>query len=218
MKNVVIAAVVLFCTAAVVFAGPVKKRAAAPAPVARRAAAPVARRPFVSAGYRPAGTVAFANLETSARTVAAIPGPKARDPILTRVVPGAIRGQGVAKLFGPMRPGAHGVAVCYVDPAVAARIAATKKPSDADLDRVKRWSVVYPTSLARDAFRQRHPDAVPDAQGTLRVPPGPHAGRTLWAWFSPDGKWATLGPSASVAAHAFGASAAAPAGQAGDLF
>ena len=211
MKNVVIAAVVLFCTAAVVFAGPMKKRAAVPAPVARRAAAPVARRPVVSAGYRPAGTVAFANLETIARTVAAIPGPKARDPILTRVVPGAIRGQGVAKLFGPMRPGAHGVAVCYVDPAVAARIAATKKPSDADLDRVKRWCVVYPTSLARDAFRQRHPDAVPDAQGTLRVPPGPHAGRTLWAWFSPDGKWATLGPSASVAAHAFGASAAARA-------
>ena len=110
MKNVVIAAAVLFCTAAVALAGPLKKKAAAPA-------AP--RPPAASAGYRPAGTVAFANLETIARTVAAIPGPKATDPILTRVVPGAIRGQGVARLFGPMRPGAHGVAVCYVDPAVA---------------------------------------------------------------------------------------------------
>ena len=207
MKNVVIAAAVLFCTAAAVFAGPAKKKAPAArpaAPVARRAAAP-------SAGYRPAGTVAFANLETIARTVAALPGPQARDPVLTVVVPRAIRRQGAALLFGPMRPGAHGVAVCYVDPAVAARVAAARKPSDADLDRVKRWCVVYPTALSRAAFLQRHPDAAPDARATVRVPPGAHAKRTLWAWFSPDGQWATLAPSSSMAAHAFAASAAARA-------
>lgn len=206
MKNAVIAAAVLFCTAAAVFAGPMKKKAPAP-----RAAAPAARRAVPSAGYRPAGTVAFANLEVVARTVAALAGPKATDPVLTVIVPRAIRRQGAALLFGPMRPRAHGVAVCYVDPAVAARVVAAKKPSDADLDRVKRWSVVWPTALAKAAFQQRHPDAAPDVNGTLRVPPGPHAKRTLWAWFSPDGQWATLAPSASMAAHAFAASAGARA-------
>ncbi len=212
-----LAAVVLFCAAAVVVAGPAKKRAPAPArrtaPVAQPARRPAARPApkKASAGYRPAGTVAFANLETIARAVAGIPGPKSTDAVLKTIVPNAIRRQGAARLFGPMRPGAHGVAVCYVDPAVAARIAAAKKPSEADLDRAKRWCVVYPASMTQVAFRQRHPDAVPDAGGTLRVPPGNHSRRTLWAWFSPDGKWAALGPSASLTGHAFTASAAARA-------
>ena len=208
MKNVLTAAAGLFCTAAVVVAGPAEKKAAAP----RRAApaAPVVQR-RAAAGYRPAGTVAFANLETIARTVASIPGPRATDPVLTTAVPQAIRRQGAAVLFGPMRPNAHGVAVCYVDPAVAARVAAAKRPSDADLDRVKRWSVVYPTALSKAAFLRRRPDAVPDAHATLRIPPGAHARRTFWAWFSPDGQWATLAPSASMAVHAFAASAAARA-------
>ncbi len=197
---------VLFCTAAVVFGAPAKKAKAAPQRAARPAAA--AR---VSAGYRPVGTVSFANLEVIARTVAGIAGSKSSDPVLTKVVPNAIRGQVAAKLFGPMRPKAHGVAVCYVDPVVAARVAAAKKPSTKDLDRAKRWCVVYPATISRAAFLQKNPDATPDAKGTFRLPPGRHSRRTFWAWFSPDGQWAVLAPSSSMAAHAFGASAAARA-------
>ncbi len=194
MKKSFIAAVVLFCTTAVV--------CAAPGRTARRAA---------SGGYRPAGTVAFANLDFIARTVSGIAGPKSNDPVLKKVVPDAIRGQAVARLFGAMRPKAHGVAVCYVDPVAAARVAAAKKPSGADLERAKRWCVVYPTALPRAAFLRQHPHAVPDAKGTLKLPPGRHSNRTFWVWFSPDGQWAVLAPSASMAAHAFGASAAARA-------
>ena len=158
-------------------------------------------------GYRPAGTVVFANLDHIANTVAAIPAKGSNDPVLSQTVPAAIRNQGAAKLFGPMRPGAHGVAVCYVDPAVAARVAAAKRPSDADLDRVKRWCVVYPTSMTKAAFLQRHPTSVPEANGTLKVPPGRHSRRTFWVWFAPDGQWAVLAPSASIARHAYGAAA-----------
>lgn len=229
MKRTFIAAAVLLCTAAVVFGGPVKKRRAAPTPAApaRRAAAPAARRPApapaaprraavpaarapVSAGYRPAGTVAFANLDVIANAVAGIAGKGSLDPVLTKAVPAAIRNQGAARLFGPMRPGAHGVAVCYVDPAIAARVAAAKRPSDADLERVKRWCVVYPTAMTKAAFLARSPrERVPEADGTVKVLPGSHSRRTFWAWFSPDGKWAVLAPSASMARHAHAAAGAA---------
>ncbi len=213
MKKSFTLAAVLFCAAVTVFAGPAKRtkassrRVARPAPVASRLHA----KPAASAGYRPAGTVAFANLDVIARTVAGIAGPKSGDLVLTKTVPNAIRGQVAAKLFGPMRPRAHGVAVCYVDPAVAARVAAAKKPSNKDLDRAKRWCVVYPTTVSRAAFLQKNPEATQEANGTIRLPPGRHSRRTFWAWFSRDGQWAVLAPSASMAAHAFGASAAARA-------
>ena len=284
MKKPFIAAAVLFCTAAVVFGGTVRKRvapAAAPAPAASRpvakpvakpAAKPVAKpvakpaaakpaakpavaksaakptakpaakpaprpaakpvpkpaapkppppKPFVSApeplppppppangpGYRPAGTVAFANLDLIANTVASIPAKGSHDPVLSSSVPALIRNQCAAKLFGAMRPDAHGVAVCYVDPAIAARVAAAKRPSDADLDRVKRWCVVYPTGMTREMFLQRHPTCVPEADGTLKVPPGNHSRRTFWAWFAPRGQWAVLAPSPSMARNAYAAAA-----------
>ena len=199
-----------------VAAKPVAPKPVAPKPAPQPAARPVAARPSPpppasvpssGPGYRPAGTVVFANLDLIANTVAAIPAKGSNDPVLSQTVPAAIRNQGAAKLFGPMRPGSHGVAVCYVDPAVAARVAAAKRPSDADLDRVKRWCVVYPTTMTKAAFLQRYPTSVPEANGTLRVPPGRHSHRTFWAWFAPDGQWAVLAPSASIARHAYGAAA-----------
>lgn len=233
MKRFFITAAVLVCAAVVSFAGPAKKKKAvkvAPAPVTRRAPAPapapkakrvaapktVRRAPAAvpaSAGYRPAGTVSFADLETVARAVASIPGPKVSDPILSAAVPNMIRNQLVAKLFGPMRRGLHGVAVCYVDPAVAARIARSDNPPMAELDRAKRWCVVYPASLPKTIFLQRHPDAVLEPNGVLRLPPAPGkwSRRTLWVWYAPDGQWAVLAQSSSMAAHAYGASAAARA-------
>lgn len=191
------------------------RKTTAPAAPAKKTVPAVRKVPpavrTVPAGYRPAGTVAFANLETIARTVAEIPGPKSTDPVLTKLVPNAIRGQLVAKLFGPMRAGAHGVAVCYVDPAIAARVAASQNPSMEELDRAKRWCVVYPTALTKLDFARRHLDVVPEANGALRLPPGRHSRRTLWVWFPPEGQWAVLAQSASMAGHAYGASAAARA-------
>ena len=232
MKKFFIATAVLFCTAAVVFAGPMKKAAPvapkkapapvvqkkAPAPAPRKAVsvprptpAPAPARPASGGGYRPAGTLAFANLETIAQAVAGIAGPKSSDVVLKTMVPNAIRGQLCAKLFGQMRPGAHGVAVCYVDPAIAARVAASKRAHEADVTRGQRWSVVYPTSLPKAEFMRRNPEAVPEANGSLRVPPGRMSRQTVWVWFSPDGQWAVQAPSSSMAAHAFSASAGARA-------
>ena len=232
MKKSFIATAVLFCTAAVVFAGPMKKavpaapkRAPAPA-VQKKAPAPATRkvaraprpararaaaRPASGGGYRPAGTLAFAHLETIAQAVASIAGPKSSDVVLKTVVPNAIRGQLCAKLFGPMRPGVPGVAVCYVDPAIAARVAASRRAHEADVTRGQRWSVVYPTSLPKAEFLRRNPEAVPEANGSLRVPPGRMSRQTVWVWFSPDGQWAVQAPSPSMAAHAFSASAGARA-------
>jgi len=211
-----IAAAVLLGTAVVVFGGPAAK-AAARAPVVRRTvpakqapppAAKAAPRASAAVGYRPVGVIAFANPELIARAIAGIPGPNSKDPVLTQKIPNAIRGQYAVRVFGAMRPGGHGVAVCYVDPAVAARVAAKGRVSDAEFERVKRWCVVYPTAITKTAFLQRHPTAVPEPNGALRVPPGPHSQRTLWAWFAPDGQWAVLAPSASMAVHAYTASAA----------
>lgn len=194
-RRIFIAAAVLFCTAAVVYGAP------------RPAAA--ARGPALA--YRAAGTISFANLEKIAQTVAGIAGPGSKDLVLTYTVPRAIRNQGAAVLFGPMRPGAHGVAVCYVEPTISARVAASKHPTDADLDRMKRWTVVYPTTTTMAAIRKRIPQAVPDVMNTLRIPPTRQIRRTMWAWFSPDGQWAVLGPSPAMAANAYQFSAKARA-------
>jgi len=221
MKRFILAAVVLLGTAAVVFAGPTKKKAPArkapPAPhatVARpKAPPPVAKRPpavparravattaAVKSAYRPAGTVCFANLDEIAQAIAGIAhGP---DPILKEAVPAMLRKQAVRQLFGPMRPGAPGVAVCFVDPAVAARIAAVKRPSDADADRVKRWCMVYPAACDAASFQQRHPQAVPEPDGTFKLPAGGAVRRTFWVHFPAPG-WVTLAPLPRMAPAAF---------------
>ena len=159
----------------------------------------------VRAEVRPACTVTFADLPTIANQVASL-GKGTSDPILTQLVPSAIRNQGAAKLFGPMRAGAPGVAVCYVDAAKLAQLmqrlnSRGRKPSADEFDRAKSWSVLYPLTTTKAAFLARHPDAVPQKNGALRIPAGRHSRRTLYAYFTPDGKWAALGPSAAMAAH-----------------
>ena len=159
----------------------------------------------VHAEVRPACTVTFADLPTIANQVAAL-GKGMTDPILTQLVPSAIRNQGAAKLFGPMRPGSSGVAVCYVDAAKLAQLmqrlnSRGRKPSADEFDRAKFWSVLYPLTTTKAAFLAKHPDAVPQKNGALRIPAGRHSRRTLYAYFTPDGKWAALGPTAVIAAH-----------------
>ena len=157
------------------------------------------------AEIRPACTVTFTDLPTIANQVASL-GKGLSDPILTQLVPSAIRNQGAAKLFGPMRAGTPGVAVCYVDAAQLAHLMQRlngrgRKPGAAEFDRVKAWSVLYPVTITKTAFLARHPDAVPQKNGALRIPPGRHSRRTLYAYFTPDGRWAALGPAATVAVH-----------------
>ena len=165
------------------------------------------------AEIRPACTVTFADLPTIASQVASL-GKGTTDPVLTQLVPSAIRNQGAAKLFGPMSPGSAGVAVCYVDAAKLARLMQQlngrgRKPSAEEFDRAKWWSLLYPVKITKAAFLARHPDAVPQKNGALRIPPGRHSRRTLYAFFTPDGKWAALGPSATIAAHTPAAAAGA---------
>ena len=157
------------------------------------------------AEIHPACTVTFADLPTIANHVASL-GQGTSDPALTQLVPSAIRNQGAARLFGPMRAGSPGVAVCYVDAAQIARLmqrlgSRGPKPSADEFDRAKSWSVLYPLTTTKAAFLARHPNAVPQKNGALRIPPGRHSRRTLYAYFTPDGKWAALGPTAAIAAH-----------------
>ncbi|MGN0852037.1 MAG: hypothetical protein ACI4Q3_01525 [Kiritimatiellia bacterium] len=157
------------------------------------------------AAYTPAGTVTFANLDTIADAVAGIAG-KGPDPLLKSVLPKTIRGQVAARLFGAMRPGMPGVAVCYVDAAAVARLTASSqhnRRSDEAFDRTKFWAILYPASIKRAAFLQRHPEAKADRAGIIRIPPGPHSRRTFYAWYSPDGNWVTLAPSAAMATHTY---------------
>ena len=167
----------------------------------------------VHAEIRPACTVTFADLPTIANHVASL-GKGTTDPVLTQLVPSAIRNQGAAKLFGPMRAGAPGVAVCYVDAARLAQLMQRlngrgRKPSADEFDRAKMWSVLYPATITKAAFLAKHPDAVPQKNGALRIPAGRHSRRTLYAFFTPDGKWAALGPSAAIAANTPAAAAGA---------
>ena len=158
-----------------------------------------------SAAYTPAGTVTFANLNTIADAVAGIAG-KGPDPLLQTMLPKAIRGQVAARLFGAMRPGMPGVAVCYVDAQAVAKLTASSQRnqrSDEAFDRTKFWSILYPASIKRAVFLQKHPESTVDKMGVIRIPPGPHSRRTFFAWYSPDGNWVTLAPSVAMATHTY---------------
>jgi len=162
----------------------------------------------VRAAYSPAGTVLFTDLKVIAAHVESLDRSKS-DLLLSDALPKKIRGQGAALLFGPMRRGAPGVAVCYVDSQLIAKLSAARKPSDAELDRAKRWAVLYPATIDRATFLRRHPNALKEKNGALRIPPGPHSRRTLWAYWSADGQWASLAASPNMATHVHSAGAAA---------
>ena len=93
---------------------------------------------WADGAFAPAVTVTFTDTRTIAAHVQAL-GKGTSDLLLNRSIPAAIVGSPAARLFGPMRPGANGVAVCYVDSQVIARILATpanaagRKKREADL-------------------------------------------------------------------------------------
>ena len=164
--------------------------------------------------FTPSVTVAFADTRIIAAQVRAL-GNGASDMLLADAVPSAIANSPVAQLFGPMRPGSKGVAVCYVDPQVVARILATppdaagRKKREADLERAKHWTVYYPATVGPAAFLKRHPE-VKTVQGCLAIPPAQgQRGPVKYACYSPDGRWVSVSVSPILTKHV--ASAAAPA-------
>ena len=164
--------------------------------------------------FGPAVTVTFTDTRTIAAHVQAI-GKGTSDMLLSRSIPAAIANSTVAQLFGPMRPGANGVAVCYVDSQVVARILATpadaagRKKREADLDRAKHWTVYYPATIGQAAFLKTHPSAKL-AQGCIAIPPAQgQRGPTVYACYSPDGQWVSVSVSPILAKHT--SVAAAPA-------
>ena len=150
------------------------------------------------AAFSPAGTVTFTDLRVIAAHVESLARGKS-DILLSQTLPQTIRNQGAARLFGPMRNGMPGVAVCYVDSALLAKLAASRSAKEADYDRAKRWAVLYPASIDRATFLKRHPDAAREKNGAFRIPPGPHSRRMLWVAWSADGRWASLAPTGARA-------------------
>lgn len=162
----------------------------------------------LQAAFSPAGTVTFTDLRVIAAHVESLAKGK-QDVLLSQTLPQTIRNQGAARLFGPMRRGMSGVAVCYVDSALLAKLTAARSTKDSDYERVKRWAVLYPASIDRAAFLKRHPKAAKEKNGSFRIPPGQHSRRTLWVAWSADGQWASIAPMASMAVHVHSAAAAA---------
>ena len=164
--------------------------------------------------FAPAVTVTFADTRIIAAHVQSL-GKGTSDMLLNRRIPAEIAGSPVAQLFGPMRQGSAGVAVCYVDSQAIARImavpqtAAARRKREEDLERAKHWSVYYPATVGRDAFLASHP-GVKTVQGCLAVPPAKGEKRpVVYAIYSPDGKWVSVSVSPILTRHT--ATAAAPA-------
>ena len=161
---------------------------------------------WADGAFGPAVTVTFTDTRTIAAHVRAL-GKGTTDMLLIRAIPTAIEQSTVARLFGPMRPGTVGVAVCYVDSQVIARILATpatpagRKKREADLNRAKHWTVYYPTTIPQAAFLRTHP-GVKSVQGCLAIPPPQgQPGPTVYACYSPDGQWVSVSVSPILARH-----------------
>ena len=169
---------------------------------------------FADGAFGPAVTVAFADTRIIAAHVQSL-GKGTTDALLNRSIPAAIVNSPVAQLFGPMRPGSTGVAVCYVDSQVIARILATpanaagRKKREDGLERAKHWTVYYPASIGQAAFMKAHP-GVTVTQGCLAIKPSKdQRGPIVYACYSPDGQWVSVSVSPILARHT--ATAAAPA-------
>ena len=161
---------------------------------------------WADGAFGPAVTVTFTDTRTIAAHVQAL-GKGTSDLLLNRSIPAAIVGSPAARLFGPMRPGANGVAVCYVDSQVVARILATpanaagRKKREADLERAKHWTLYYPASISQTAFLKTHL-GVKMVQGCLAIPPAQgQRGPIIYARYSPDGQWVSVSVSAMLANH-----------------
>lgn len=171
-----------------------------------------------SAGvFTPAATVRFADLRKIASSVSAL-GKSSGSMMMTTSIPAAIRNQRAARLFGAMRQGYDGVAVCFVDADAIARLSSPKMRGKADsdaYDRAKRWSLLYPGTLSKAGFLKKRPDAK-EKQGVVVIPGAGRGTGPLYAIWSADGFWVAMSSSPSLAKATFGAAQGAlkvPLGQ-----
>lgn len=164
--------------------------------------------------YAPAITVTFADTRLIAGHVQAL-GKATGDPLLTRSVPAAILNTPASRYFGAMRPGAPGVSVCYVDSQVVQRIlsappsSVSSRQRSAEIERAKHWTLYYPASIGQAAFLKAHPEVKASAGCLMIPPPRGQRGTTLYAMYSPDGKWVGISVSPILAKHTGTAAAAA---------
>lgn len=169
---------------------------------------------WADGAFRPAATVAFTDTRIIAGHVQLL-SKGAPDPLLSQAIPNAILGSPVARMLGPMRPGATGVAVCYVDSAVVARLlevpttAAQRRRREIDLERVKHWTVYYPATRSQAELIKIRP-GTKMVQGCLAVPPAQGMrGPIVYVLYSPDGQYASVSVSPVLTRDTARAAAAA---------
>ncbi len=164
----------------------------------------------LSAAFSPSVTVTFANFQNITAAVQSI-AEGTQDKIILSTVPSGIRNQPLVKLFGPMRPGANGAAVCYVDADAIARILSAKpdksmnaqKRRDIAIERAKHWTVLYPATFSRSDLLRIRPDATIQKGGVIKIPAGQGLDRPMFALYSADGKWVAFAGVANLAVHTF---------------
>lgn len=169
---------------------------------------------WADGAFGPVATVAFVDTRVIAAHVQAL-GKGTADMNLNKTIPQTIMNSPVARLFGPMRPGSTAVAVCYVDGQVVARLLASpvtptqRRKRTADLERVKHWTLYYPTAMSQAQFLKSRP-GVKVVNGCLAIPPaqGQH-GPIVYALYSPDGKYVAVSVSPILTKHTGTAAAAA---------
>ncbi len=162
------------------------------------------------AAYSPSVTVTFANFKNITTAIQSI-AVGTQDKIILSAVPMGIKNQPLVKLFGPMRAGANGAAVCYVDADAIRRILNSKpdnsmnaqKRRDIAIERAKHWTVLYPATFTRADLLRMRPDATVQKGGVIRIPAGQGLDRPMFAAYSPDGKWVAFAGVANLALHTF---------------
>jgi hypothetical protein len=166
----------------------------------------------LNAAFSPAATVTFSDFKTIAAQVQSI-GKSMKDPVLGNAIPAAIRNHDFTKMFGPMPVGSVGAAVLYVDAAVVARMmddgadAAARAKMEKQLDRAKRWAILYPCTKTKRDFMRQYEGCV-ESKGVIILPPGRGRKYQSYVLFSPDGKYVAWSSASALAKHVHTAAAA----------
>jgi hypothetical protein len=165
----------------------------------------------LEAAFSPAATVTFADFKTIAAQVQSI-GKTMKDPVLGNAVPSAIRNHDFTKMFGAMPVGSMGAAVLYVDAAVVARMmnaganAAARARMDKELDRAKRWAILYPATKTKETFLRQNEGCV-EINGVITLPAGRGRKYKSYVAFSSDGKYVSWSSASALAKHVHTAAA-----------
>ena len=166
---------------------------------------------IAEAAFSPAATVTFADFKTISAQVQAV-GKSMKDPVLGNAIPAAIRNHDFTKMFGPMPVGSVGAAVLYADAAVVAALidagadAAARARMERQLDRAKRWAILYPCTKTKEAFMRQYEGCV-ETKGVIVLPAGRGRKYKSYVMFSRDGKYVSWSSASALAKHVHTAAA-----------